>query len=324
MGWFLSSKKTKKKKKRGKKKAAWDPQRTLAGLKVLGAIAAVVGAGAIWRAGEVALVGYATEHRGVAINESLVELSDAPSWIEGKLGEAMKEQVALVVRSDPFYGRGLTDAAAVMLMNPWVASVEQVRRTPTGVVVEATYREPLAMVQARDGFHVIDTEGVRLSGPAFWQALEPSGLPLISNVTVAPPSELGMKWEGAEVEAGVELVKLLRHEPFAGQITAYDVGQRDPRTGKLCLVLQTDEGGVVWGRPPGDAWAVAEVSTNEKMDRLRRLAETYLGRIDAGGRVVWIHGEQVQTDDRPTRPNSPLIRPSSRDTDGSTQHAAWR
>ncbi len=325
MGWFLSSSKPKKKKKRGKKsKPAWDPRRTLAGLKVLGAIAGIVAVAALWRAGEVALVGYAKEHRALPITPARVELVGAPAWIEGKLGDQMKQRVAERVQADPFDGRALTDAAMVMLMNPWVASVDQVRRTPAGVVVEATYRQPLAMVQARDGFHVIDTQGVRLSGPAYWQALEPSGLPMITNVSVAPPPELGMPWEGAEIEAGVELVKLLRDEPYAGQITAYDVGQRDPRTGKLCLVLQTDEGGVVWGRPPGDAWAVAEVSTSEKVDRLRRLAETYLGRIDAGGRVVWIHGQQVQTDDRPTRPKPPAIAPSSRDTDGTVQHAAGR
>ncbi len=311
MGWFLTKPKSKKKKRKTKGQG-WDPARTLAGLKVLGVAAAVVGAAAAWRAGEVALVGYATEHRAVAVTPGNVTLHGTPDWIEGQIAQRLREAVAEVVRSDPFDGRGLTDAAAVLTMDPWVEEVQQVRRTPRGVEVEATYREPLAMVEARDGFHIIDTQGVRLAGPAYWHALEPSGLPLIINVSAAPPSELGFPWDGAEIEAGVELVKLLRGEPFAPQITMYDVGQRDARTDKLCLVLHTDGGAVVWGRPPGDAWAVAEVSTPEKVDRLRRLAETYMGRIDAGGRTVWVHGEQVQTDDRPVKLPSRIVEPSVR------------
>ncbi|MEM8782422.1 MAG: hypothetical protein AAGE65_06130 [Planctomycetota bacterium] len=335
MGWFLpfslpgssTSKKGRGKGKskgkgRGKKKnqRQWDPQRTLAGLKVLGIAAAVVGAGVAWTAGQSALVGYAQEHRSRPVTPADVTLLDAPPWVAGgKIEQRLKDDAAQRVKADPFDAQGLMDAAAVLTLDPWVAEVNQVRRTPDGVIVEAEYREPLAMVKARDGFHIVDTQGVRLAGPAYWQALEPAGLPLITNVTVAPPGELGLPWEGAEIEAGVELVKLLKDEPFAPQILAYDVGQRDPRTGKLALVLQTDGGGVVWGRPPGDAWSVAEVSTQEKIDRLRRIAESYAGRIDMGMQTVLIYTERVQNDRRPIRrDDSNLVRPTD------IQHAAGR
>ncbi|MEM1445804.1 MAG: hypothetical protein AAGF84_07110 [Planctomycetota bacterium] len=333
MGWFLpfslpgssTSKKGRGKGKgkgRGKKKnqRQWDPQRTLLGLKVVGIAALIVGTGVAWTTGQSALIGYAQDHRSLPVTPADVTLLDAPPWIAGgKIEQRLRDAAAQRIKADPFDGRGLQDAAAMLTLDPWVAEVQQVRRTPTGVVVEAEYRQPLAMVKARDGYHIVDTEGVRLAGPAYWQALEPAGLPLITNVTVAPPGELGLPWEGAEIEAGVELVKLLQDEPFAPQITAYDVGQRDPRTNKLCLVLQTDGGGVIWGRPPGDAWAVAEVSTQEKVQRLRRIAETYMGRIDMGMQTVFVNTQRVQTDNRPIRAGeSNLVRPSD------IQHAAGR
>lgn len=327
MGWFLpfslpgssTSKKGRGKSKsagkgRGKKKnqRPWDPQRTLLGLKIIGIAAAMVGGGVVWTAGQSALIGYAREHREKPITPADITLLDTPPWIAGgKIEQRLKDAAAQRIKADPFDGRGLVDAAAMLTLDPWVAEVRQVRRTPTGVVVEAKYRQPLAMVKARDGYHIIDTHGVRLAGPAYWQALEPAGLPLITNVTVAPPGELGVPWEGAEIEAGVELVKLLKTEAFAPQITAYDVGQRDPRTGKLCLVLQTDGGGVIWGRPPGDAWAVAEVSTQEKVDRLRRIAETYMGRIDMGMQTVFVNTQRVQTDNRPIRSDARLVEPAA-------------
>ena len=106
-------------------------------------------------------------------------------------------------------------------------------------------------------------------------------------------------WRGAEVAAGIGLVRRLRDEPFAPQIAAYDVGRRDPRTGQLSLTLHTDEGAVVWGRPVDAPFSAAEVPDEEKLDRLHRLADAYRGRIDAGGRVLRIYGERMQVDDRP-------------------------
>ncbi|MEL7087763.1 MAG: hypothetical protein AAGL98_04875 [Planctomycetota bacterium] len=87
MGWFLSNnsgRSTKKKKTgRGGKAAGWDPERTLLGLKCLGAgglaVALVMG----WTASERVLGRYAAEHRAVPITAESVQLADAPAWMDG-------------------------------------------------------------------------------------------------------------------------------------------------------------------------------------------------------------------------------------------------
>lgn len=287
--------------KRGKKKVEpLQPRAAWAGIRLLGLAALGVGAVLGWRGLEAGLLAHAREHHGGAVGHADVVLQEAPPWVAERpeLADRLRAAVAEVVPADPFDGSGLASAAERLAGEPWVAEVTQVRRTPAGIEVEAEYREPLALVRARDGYHVVDAAGRRLEGPADRHFVGGS-LPVIDGVTTPPPAEAGRVWSGAEMAAGLGLVQRLRHEPFAPQIAAYDVGQRDPRTGRLQLVLHTDSGSVVWGRPVNAPFSAAEVSDEEKLSRLHQLAAAYRGRIDAGGRVLRIYGERVQVDQRP-------------------------
>ena len=292
-----------KRKKSGKKADRWQPAAAWAGFRLLGLAAAAVLAVVGWRALEAGLLAHARAHHGGPVAGANVALADAPPWVADRpeLREKIRAAVAEVVAADPFGGDGLRRAADRLAEEPWVAGVSQVRRTAAGVVVEADWRAPLALVRARDGYHVVDADGRRLEGPTDRFAAAVAQLPVVTGVSTPPPARAGRRWPGAEVAAGVALVKTLKDEPFAPQIAAYDVGQRDPRTGRLSLVLHTDAGSVVWGRPVDAEFSAAEVSVEEKVDRLHRLADAYRGRIDAGGRVVWIYGERMQYDERPPR-----------------------
>ncbi|BAM02277.1 cell division protein FtsQ/DivIB [Phycisphaera mikurensis] len=287
---------------RGRKSSGWDPAATLAGLRLLGTAAALAAAVLGWRALEAGLLAHARAEHGAAVGDADVSLRDAPAWVAARpaLAARIRAAVAEVVPADPFDGAGLARAAARLAEDPWVAAVAQVRRTPAGIEVEADWREPVALVRARDGYHVVDAGGRRLEGPAdrFGTGAGGELLPVIVGVSQPPPARAGDRWAGAEVDAGLSLVARLRGEAFAPQIEAYDVGQRDPRTGRLSLVLRTDAGSVVWGRPADAPFAASEVSTEEKVRRLHQLADAYRGRIDAGGRVIRIYGERMQYDER--------------------------
>ena len=290
-----------------KKGEPWQPSATWAGIRLLGIAAAAVVAVLGWRALETGLLAHARANHGRAVGSADVTLRGAPPWIAERadVAERIRATVAEVLPADPFDPTGLQRAAERLEGEPWVAEVAQVRRTPAGVEVEADYREPLALVRARDGYHVVDEAGRRLEGPSDRFAAGVRGLPLIVGVSAPPPAEAGRAWRGSEVAAGIGLVRELRDEPFAPQIAAYDVGQRDPRTGRLSLVLHTDAGSVVWGRPVDEPFSAGEVSDERKVERLHQLAAAYRGRIDAGGRNVWIYGERIQGDNRPGGPGGP-------------------
>lgn len=311
MGWFLSSKSSGKKKKkktsRGAKAVAWDPQRTLLGLKLLGVAALIVGVAVGWTATERVLGKYAQSARAAAVTPESVELVDAPAWMDASLRDELQMRVAYSVNENPLDGRGLRDAAATLNQDnecPWVAEVRQIRRVPHGVVkVTAEYRQPAALVEDRtdrNRAHVVDREGVWLEGPIDRAASRWSALPLITGVNAPTPEEgYGKKWPGSDITAALELENLLHGEMYADQITAYDVSHRDLR-GRLWLVLYTDGPNIVWGLPPGEERSV-EPEAPVKLAALRDWAYKHRGRINVRGEAgtVWVYTGTAQIDARP-------------------------
>jgi hypothetical protein len=300
MPWLLTKKKKKstggKSAKRGSSASPkpWDPQRTLLVLRVLGGL--TVGLGLIlgWRFGEQALVRYAQRTKAYTVSPDNVILADAPRWMSQAVRMELQSHVAQAVSDKPMDSKSLRQAAGALHRDPWVRQVHQVQRMAQGsVCVRAEYREPVAVVEGRDGYHLIDRAGVCLPGLYFRHQVDRLGLPLITGVASAPPRTAGERWDGAEIDAAVALIHLLRYEPYFGQIKAFDVAERDAR-GRVRLTLHTARGMVVWGLPPGEEKAV-EPDAMIKRQRLRDVARVKSGLIDAGGQVVHVHSEAVQT-----------------------------
>lgn len=325
MAWFLSGNKSKKKKSKAKRDPnarAWDPQRTLLGLKIFGIAALVVAAAVGWNTTEHILGKYAKTHRTAAVTAQSVQLVDAPAWMSQSLADELKAKVAYSVNDNPLDARGLRDAAAMLNDDndcPWVAAVHQVRRVPRGIVkVTAAYRRPAALVEAktRGQAHVVDRDGVWLEGPIDRAASRWSGLPLITGVNAPPPDDgYGKKWPGSDITAALQLEDLLRGELYADQVTAYDVSHRDLR-GRLWLVLYTDGPAIVWGLPPGEERSV-EPQAPVKLAALRDWAYKHAGRINVRGEAdtVWVYTGTAQIDARPTP--DPGSIPSSPGSPGS-------
>ncbi|MEM1110166.1 MAG: hypothetical protein AAGH99_15880 [Planctomycetota bacterium] len=310
MGWFLSSKssgaKKKRKTSRGAKAQGWDPQRTLMGLKLVGVAAVGVAVVLAWTATEQVLGRYAADARSAAVTVESVKLVDAPAWVDDTLYEELRARVAHSVNASPFDARGLRDAAATLNDDkecPWIARVDQVRRSPGGVVrVHATYRRPAALVEDtnRSLAHVVDDEGVWLDGPIDRASSRWSHLPLITGVSAAAPPTYGKKWPGSDITAALALEHVLHEEIFADQITAYDVSHRDLK-GRLWLVLYTDGPAIVWGLPPGEERSV-EPESPIKLAALRDWAYKHRGRINVRGAAdtVWVYTGTAQIDARPS------------------------
>jgi hypothetical protein len=313
MGWFLTSSKprgqrggkARKSSRNAATRKPWNPQRTLVGLQALALGLAVVGVATAWRYGEQALCHYvarqadaAARHRaamgrvegGPEAQAVTVRLDDAPSWMSPRLRETLGELVRRVVDHDPMDQRCLATAVRVLNDNPWVLSVQRVERGPGGVVqVRATYREPLAVIEARDGYHLVDAAAVRLPDVYNREEVRSLGLPMVVGVESAPPSA-GRPWQGEQVEAALELARLLVNEPYVTQIRAIDAGQRDA-LGRVRLALLTDRGMVRWGLPPGSERGIEPDAAVKK----RWLDQVYnrYGSIDNGGNVVDIYRAAV-------------------------------
>ncbi len=300
MGWFIRSKSKSSKRSASQAKRAWkkrenreyDPHRSLRFLRTTGmmagaiALAAGLFFGQRWLANQVASEQSALPQ---------VVLIDAPRWMRPTSAELIRRTVAATVDPDPLNQRSLEAAAEALGRNAWIAEVQRITRRYDGrIEVRAAYRAPVAVIRARDGYHLVDAAAVKLPGVYAFGQLEALGLPVITGVRHAPPAE-GWKWAGDDARAGLATAGLLGNEPVVKQVKAIDVtnfgGRRDDRKPQIKLITRLDDDdnpdnnpGVGWGRPPG-AEGIYEPPASQKVLMLRRVMRQY-GTIDAGGRIV--------------------------------------
>ncbi|MEM9252662.1 MAG: hypothetical protein AAGB29_09970 [Planctomycetota bacterium] len=260
----------------------------LLGLAVVGGVA--VG---LWWA-ERELAGY---HAARAQAET-IELADKPAW----MSEAVEKRLTAVaddaVSASWTEGRGLWVASMALAEQPWVASVAAVSREADGrVVIEATYRRPVALVRGADAYRLVDAAGVRLPGLYEAGQAERVGLPVVVGCVERPPAP-GQAWQSEALLGGLRLIAWVSGEAYADQVAAFDVGGRDER-GRARLVMRTTSGGrVTWGLPPGGELAV-EPSAERKLESVRHVHRVY-GSIDAGGKTVDVTGSQIAVTLQPT------------------------
>ncbi len=293
MGWFLGKKKTKRRTRQSPaawSPRPWEPRRTLGRLKLVLIAAAAVGVGFGWVHGQRYLKAYTARGMATGVDASRVELVDAPSWMNPIVYQELCQSVADQVYQDPFDHDGLERAVLVLSVSPWVERVNRVRRSSDGrLLVEAVYRAPVAVVEGRDGYHLVSRDGVRLPGLYLRGQLAELGLPVVVGVAQAP-AQAGQVWPGGDLRAGLDLVHLLNGQPYVKQISCVDVSGRDAQ-GRIRLLLRTAQGMVRWGLPPG----MEQVIEPDAQTKLSRLNEVYRQRgvIDAGGKVVDVYGATV-------------------------------
>lgn len=112
-------------------------------------------------------------------------------------------------------------------------------------------------------------------------------LRVIAGVKEPPPS-VGLKWPGADVQAGLEMLRLLNDRPISQEILQVDVtnydGRRDIAAPQLVLTTKYQTQ-IFWGRPVGSRDSFVEVSPADKLRVLERIANEF-GRVDA--RRAWL------------------------------------
>jgi len=209
----------------------------------------------------------------------VIELVDTP---EG-LRETIAGKLAPFEAISGFAPELCAKIGRALESDPWVRRVISVRRAnDLRITVRCAYRLPAALVQIDMAFYLVDNEQVRLPGVYGYQ----ESLPLIQGVDSNPPPPGGV-WQGADLEAGIALARLIASEPFARQITGIGVhnygGRRANRDAHL--VLATDRAGclIKWGSAPGEE--VEENTIRRKIAILRHNFERF-GRADAGFREI--------------------------------------
>jgi len=318
MGWFLSNskKKTKKKTKRGKSaEPAWDPKRTLLGVKFAGFAGGMLALALAWHFGSQRLEAYVNTHHAQPITAQDVRFTDEPTLMSPAEINQLRAELAQMIGDKPLNRDGLVQAAKMLkAKQDLIRELRQVRRMPDGTVeIDLDFRTPAAILRMRnastgspspDGYHVIDDMGFQMYGPKHLAELNHLALPRILGVSsdYRPRDNHGeYRWQGPEVDAALALIEELKDSPAADFIDSISVNVRDERD-RIRLIINTlvvpnassqpVPCRIVWGLPPGQERAV-EPDVDRKIAALTTLLGD--GRYRMGHwQEVWINTGNIR------------------------------
>jgi len=187
----------------------------------------------------------------------------------------------------------------------WVERVDRVVKRDPRVTsgrppleVSLKFRRPIAFVQmaGRDGFYLVDAQGVRLPGVYREPRLGQTRLLVITGCR-EPTPQPGRVWQGASLQAGVRVAEAVtpRRERF--RLTTVDVsnfgGRRDPRDTEIALYT-TGRTQIKWGKAPTpEAAMLQEKSLGAKVGYLDFVYERLGGRIDGVLSYIDIPNEAI-------------------------------
>ncbi len=172
------------------------------------------------------------------------------------------------------------DLAAAFAKHPWISKVDRVEKTRQGrVIVQVTYRTPVAMIETHRGLYPVDAEGVLLP-PNDFSLAESDQLPHLRQIRSMPNGPAGTVWGDPLVVAGAKLCAALMPEGNLEShwerygLEAIVAPQAPLNTAEITpeppvFELLTQRGRrIIWGRPPGD-------------DSLEPTVAQKLGRLDS-------------------------------------------
>jgi hypothetical protein len=236
-----------------------------------------------------------------------VVIKDRPVWMSDVLAEQIVRLAKPAGARSVYDHQLLREVSLALESNPWVKQVNAVRRLyaerPGDTIeIDAEFRAPLAMVKWGDYYWLIDGDAYKLPE----QFRQEQVLKIVrgtdgrTNIRVIegvlrPPPQVAEKWLGADLAAGLEMVKLLYGKRYADEIISVDVsnfdGRRDAR--EAHIVLGTHRGTQIrWGRVPSAKDAFVEVPAAKKLEYLQQVWEQYQ-RVDAAQPWIDIRFDRI-------------------------------
>ena len=246
-----------------------------------------------------------------------IVLKNRPAW----MGDFLVEQITKAVRPAGTHSamdaQLLRDTHALLVANPWVSEVHNIRRTfgekPGDTLeIDCEFRAPVALVKWNAHYWLVDGNGVKL--PEEYTAdIVPkvvldrnkrTNIRIIDGVQ-SPPPAAGEQWPGADLIAGLDMIRLLFNEPYADDIVKVNVanyaGRVDVREAQVVLITKWDTQ-VRWGRPANASDFFIEAPTARKLEYLRAIYAEHK-RLDANEPWIDIRFDQP-TRPAPTTPTS--------------------
>lgn len=218
----------------------------------------------------------------IAAKDLVVTFDSPPIWLDDSLLTELQDLVRSHLAAIPVGRQGLINASAALDGTGWFASINQVSWEDTShAIVDATFFIPNARVRSTNGDRFVDPMGIVLP--------ERNGRTVSSGyhfVTLnapehAPPQRPGLRWDGGDIIAALQVLRLIYDRPWALQVEMIDLSTWS-YDGSLTLVTDTPCR-LRWGSAPGQEVGLEALAV-EKIARLDHMYRDH-GAIDRGRSV---------------------------------------
>ena len=218
----------------------------------------------------------------IAAKDLVVTFDSPPVWLDDSLLTELQDLVRSHLAAIPVGRQGLVNASAALDGTGWFASVNQVSWEDTShAIVDATFFIPNARVRTTNGDRFVDPMGIVL--PERDGRIVSSGYHFVTlNAPEhAPPQRPGLRWDGGDIIAALQVLRLIYDRPWALQVEMIDLSAWS-HNGSLTLVTNTPCR-LRWGSAPGQEVGL-EALADEKIARLDHIHQDH-GSIDRGRSV---------------------------------------
>lgn len=202
-----------------------------------------------------------------------LEVAHRPEWVSDSIVASLQQSYPYENSVSIFEG-GLTEnIGQVYAGHPWVERVRYVRKQfPNRIVIAVDLRRPVAAIEIKGRYVLVDREAVRLPGEyAKVPDLPLVLLPVVGVRGAAPLA--GRVWDAPDVRCGIAVAMALAENgvPDGAPVMAIDVentgGRRDKRESEIVLWM-ADMVPVEWGRAPV-AGGFGELTVDRKLKNLQ-------------------------------------------------------
>lgn len=216
-----------------------------------------------------------------------IRVTQPPRWVPGNLVDQVLAHAGLPEEMSLLDDDLVRSLAEAFELHPWVDEVESVRKSfPPAINVKLSYRQPVAMVEVKNGKYPVDEKGVLLP-PEDFSAAQARTYPQITGVLSTPQGPAGSNWGDAIVVDAAELAAALA--PCWKELKlAAIVCPRTPRRSDDIdsgVYLLTTAGGseIIWGQGSGSDHP-GELTVRQKIERLKAYAKKFGGLDPPQGR----------------------------------------
>jgi hypothetical protein len=216
----------------------------------------------------------ATQHPAADFS---VTFSSPPIWLNKVLLQELQDKAKIQLSKTEVSRESLIQTSDALAATGWFLDVNQVRWVDENeAVVDATFLIPYARVLDGLGSVYIDDSGRRLPLRNGEIVDTKYHFITISLPQFDRPQRPGLQWNGEDVMAALDVLKLIYNKPWALQVTEINLGKW-PSNKSLTLISDSSSR-LNWGSAPGQEKSLESLA-DKKLEWINSMYESS-GRID--------------------------------------------